>query len=128
VADKAETILPFFERNYPMFNNVKITKAAVEYLAEQYGDDEEQAEEHVITIISMCHFSAAPSPSVEQLQNRVAELEAYVQAANDWFGNFVVHAPITFGGEIEMGVRAQELLAKDKTLTELGIDKDEIPF
>ena len=64
-----------------MFNNIKITKAAVEYLADQYGDDEEQAEEHVITIISMCQLSAAPSPSVEQLQNRVSELESALTEA-----------------------------------------------
>jgi hypothetical protein len=48
-------------------------------------------------------------------EKRVKELEAYVQAAYEWFGNFCVHAPIQFGGEIEMGMNAEALLKKVKS-------------
>ena len=48
------------------------------------------------------------------LQAANAELTDFVEDARKWFGDFCQHAPITFGGEAEMGLRAERLLAKVK--------------
>lgn len=45
---------------------------------------------------------------------RIAELEAYVSAAGDWFSNFCAHSPIRFGGEDDLGDMAHALLRKGK--------------
>ena len=51
---------------------------------------------------------------IDAQAERIVKLEAYVESAKEWFGNFCVHAPIQFGGEVEMAEEA-EVLLKGKT-------------
>jgi len=54
--------------------NIQITKNAIEYLAEMCGLGQEEAEEHLITAISMCKF-----PETNQAV-RIDELEACLES------------------------------------------------
>lgn len=59
-------------------------------------------------------FADAPAMLLEvaELRSDRAELVAFVKDAYEWFGRFCVDSPITFGGELELGERAEKLLAK----------------
>jgi len=49
-------------------NNIQITKNAIEYLSDMCKIDEEEAEEHIITVLSMCRMSSGAGDANKVLE------------------------------------------------------------
>jgi hypothetical protein len=59
-------------------NNIQITQNAIEYLSETFVIEQEEAEEHLITAISMCRF-------LEDNAGRLKDLERLEVAVREHF-------------------------------------------
>jgi len=54
--------------------NIQITKNAIDYLVDMCGLDQEEAEEHLLTAISMCKFPETnQSARVKELESALVE-------------------------------------------------------
>ncbi len=64
--------------------NVKVTDNAIEYLADACGLNKEEAEEHVITVISMCLLSPE-APVIQCLWTQVEDGGDWDTSCGDLF-------------------------------------------